>query len=237
MSAAPTVSHPLCARLYAKQANGAEAKGLAEQRRAMLDGVAGSVVEIGAGNGLNFGHYPPAVTVVHAFEPDPYLRPLAAAAAAEAPVSISVGDAAAEDPSSRRRERRRRRRVFGPLLGQRHRPGRRRAPQGPSPRRRASLQRACRLRQTRMASAPAHRRRDALADRLRRLPSRPRYPCCPGAGRLRDPAGEALWLSRLRARPSQEPPARDRASRLGHCLQSPLSGQAGNTFFRLTVQP
>jgi ubiquinone/menaquinone biosynthesis C-methylase UbiE len=97
MSAAPSVSHPLCARLYAKQANGAEAKGLAEQRRAMLEGVAGSVVEIGAGNGLNFGHYPPAVTVVHAFEPDPYLRPLAIEAAAEARVSISVGDAAAED--------------------------------------------------------------------------------------------------------------------------------------------
>jgi ubiquinone/menaquinone biosynthesis C-methylase UbiE len=97
MSAAPTVSHPLCARLYAKQANGAEAKGLAEQRRAMLDRITGSVVEIGAGNGLNFGHYPPAVTVVHAFEPDPYLRPLAIEAATEAAVSISVGDAAAED--------------------------------------------------------------------------------------------------------------------------------------------
>jgi ubiquinone/menaquinone biosynthesis C-methylase UbiE len=63
----------------------------------MLEGVAGSVVEIGAGNGLSFGHYPPAVTVVHAFEPDPYLRPLAIEAAAEARVSISVGDAAAED--------------------------------------------------------------------------------------------------------------------------------------------
>jgi SAM-dependent methyltransferase len=97
MSGAPTVSHPLCARLYAKQAKGAEAQGLAEQRRAMLDGLAGSVVEIGAGNGLNFSHYPSAVTVVHAFEPDPYLRPLAIEAAADAPVSISVGDAAAED--------------------------------------------------------------------------------------------------------------------------------------------
>jgi ubiquinone/menaquinone biosynthesis C-methylase UbiE len=96
MSAAPTVSHPLCARLYAKQASGAEAKGLAEQRQSMLHGLAGSVVEIGAGNGLNFGHYSPAVTVVHAFEPDPYLRRVATEAAAETPRSIHVGGAAAE---------------------------------------------------------------------------------------------------------------------------------------------
>jgi ubiquinone/menaquinone biosynthesis C-methylase UbiE len=96
VSAATQVSHPLCARLYVKQANGAEAKGLAEQRRAMLDELAGSVVEIGAGNGLNFGHYPSTVTVVHAFEPDPYLRALAIEAAVEAPVSITVGEAAAE---------------------------------------------------------------------------------------------------------------------------------------------
>jgi SAM-dependent methyltransferase len=97
VSGASPVSHPLCARLYAKQANGAESKGLAEQRRAMLEGLAGSVAEIGAGNGLNFGHYPSAVTVVHAFEPDPYLRRLAAKAAGEATLSISVGDAAAEE--------------------------------------------------------------------------------------------------------------------------------------------
>jgi len=97
MSGASPVSHPLCARLYAKQANGAESRGLADQRRAMLDGLAGSVVEIGAGNGLNFGHYPPSVTSVQAFEPDRYLRRLAVEAAAETTLSISVGDAPAED--------------------------------------------------------------------------------------------------------------------------------------------
>ncbi len=97
VSTAGQVSHPLCARLYVKQADGAESKGMADQRRRMLDGLAGSVVEIGAGNGLNFGHYPPAVSTVYAFEPDPYLRSLATKAAAAAAVPISVGEAVAEE--------------------------------------------------------------------------------------------------------------------------------------------
>ena len=92
-----TVSHPLCARMYVKQADAAEAKGLADQRRRMLAGLAGDVVEIGAGNGLNFGHYPNTVTKVHAFEPEPYLRALAERAAENAAVAVSVGDAVAED--------------------------------------------------------------------------------------------------------------------------------------------
>jgi hypothetical protein len=77
MNRQATVSHPLCARLYVKQAEVAESKGLADQRRRMLAGLAGQVVEIGAGNGLNFAHYPESVTMVHAFEPEPYLRALA----------------------------------------------------------------------------------------------------------------------------------------------------------------
>ena len=32
------------------------------------------MVEVGAGNGLNFAHYPPSVTEVVAVEPEPYLR-------------------------------------------------------------------------------------------------------------------------------------------------------------------
>jgi ubiquinone/menaquinone biosynthesis C-methylase UbiE len=96
MSRSATVSHPLCARLYAKQAEAAESRGLADQRRRMLAGLAGHVVEIGAGNGLNFAHYPDSVTMVHAFEPDPYLRALAIRVAENAPV-VSVGEAIAED--------------------------------------------------------------------------------------------------------------------------------------------
>jgi ubiquinone/menaquinone biosynthesis C-methylase UbiE len=97
MSRQATVSHPLCARLYAKQAEAAESKGLADQRHRMLVGLAGEVVEIGAGNGLNFGHYPSTVTAVSAFEPEQYLRALAEQAAENAPVAVSVGDAVAED--------------------------------------------------------------------------------------------------------------------------------------------
>jgi len=97
MSRQQTVSHPLCARLYAKQSQTAESRGLADQRRRMLAGLAGEVVEIGAGNGLNFAHYPQAVTLVHAFEPDPYLRGLAARVADDAAVPVKVGDAVAED--------------------------------------------------------------------------------------------------------------------------------------------
>jgi ubiquinone/menaquinone biosynthesis C-methylase UbiE len=97
MSRQATVSHPLCARLYVKQAEAAESRGLADQRRRMLAGLVGQIVEIGAGNGLNFPHYPDSVTMVHAFEPDPYLRTLAMQAAENAAVRVSVGAAIAED--------------------------------------------------------------------------------------------------------------------------------------------
>jgi ubiquinone/menaquinone biosynthesis C-methylase UbiE len=96
MSRRTTVSHPLCARLYAKQSEAAESRGVADQRRRMLAGLVGEAAEIGAGNGLNFRQYPATVTKVHAFEPDPYLRALAMRAAENANVSISVADARAE---------------------------------------------------------------------------------------------------------------------------------------------
>jgi ubiquinone/menaquinone biosynthesis C-methylase UbiE len=97
MSRQPTVSHPLCARLYVRQAGAAESRGLADQRRRMLAGLGGEVVEIGAGNGLNFEHYPGAATMVHAFEPEPYLRAIAVQAAENAAVPVSVVGAVAED--------------------------------------------------------------------------------------------------------------------------------------------
>ena len=70
--------HPVFARWYAKASPEMDAGGMAEYRRRALAGLTGSVIEVGAGNGLNFPHYPPGVTRVLAIEPAPYLRGIAA---------------------------------------------------------------------------------------------------------------------------------------------------------------
>lgn len=90
------VRHPIFARLYARISANAEAKGGAEHRQEMLAGLKGRVVEVGAGNGLNFGHYPATVTEVMAVEPEPHLRKLAQVAAEQADVAISVVDGPAD---------------------------------------------------------------------------------------------------------------------------------------------
>ena len=82
----PAVHHPVFARLYARMSPRAEEQGVAEHRDELLAGIAGRVVEVGAGNGLNFGHYPAAVTEVVAVEPEPYLRERALEAAALAEI-------------------------------------------------------------------------------------------------------------------------------------------------------
>lgn len=64
--------------------------GGAEHRRRLLEGLSGDVLEVGAGNGLNFAHYPPAVTTVLAVEPEQRLRAIAADAAGRAPVPVRV---------------------------------------------------------------------------------------------------------------------------------------------------
>ena len=56
--------HPIFAAFYDRMARVAERRGLAELRREVLQPAQGLVVEIGAGTGLNFRHYPPAVTEV-----------------------------------------------------------------------------------------------------------------------------------------------------------------------------
>jgi len=64
--------------------------GAAEHRRRLLAGLAGRVIEIGAGNGLNFAHYPLDVTDVLAVEPEGHLRKIARQNAARAPVPVEV---------------------------------------------------------------------------------------------------------------------------------------------------
>ena len=73
-----------------------EKLGLAKARRRLVAGLHGTVVEVGAGNGVTFEHYPPEVTRVVAVEPDPHLRDHARERAARAPVPVEVVDAVAE---------------------------------------------------------------------------------------------------------------------------------------------
>ena len=73
-----------------------ERAGYGERRDQLLAGLAGRVIEVGAGNGMNFAHYPPEVTRVVAVEPEPRLRVLAEAEAAKAPVPIEVMEGTAD---------------------------------------------------------------------------------------------------------------------------------------------
>jgi ubiquinone/menaquinone biosynthesis C-methylase UbiE len=73
-----------------------DAEGMAEYRQRALAGLAGSVIEVGAGNGLNFPHYPPEVTRVLAVEPAPYLRGIAVREAGNHGGVIEVADGVAE---------------------------------------------------------------------------------------------------------------------------------------------
>jgi ubiquinone/menaquinone biosynthesis C-methylase UbiE len=83
------VSHPLFARFFAQLSRLME-RELAERRRELLAGLSGRVLEVGAGNGMNFRHYPDAVDEVVALEPEPYLRAKAERAARIAPVRVTV---------------------------------------------------------------------------------------------------------------------------------------------------
>jgi ubiquinone/menaquinone biosynthesis C-methylase UbiE len=69
---------------------------IGDHRRRLLAGLVGRVLEVGAGNGLNFPHYPATVTEVLAVEPEPHLRRLALAAARQAPMPIRVVAGTAE---------------------------------------------------------------------------------------------------------------------------------------------
>jgi ubiquinone/menaquinone biosynthesis C-methylase UbiE len=81
---------PGFARAYERMSLEADARGTAAHRARLLADLRGSVIEIGAGNGLNFGHYPDTVTDVLAVEPEDLLRASAWRAAERASVPISV---------------------------------------------------------------------------------------------------------------------------------------------------
>lgn len=96
-AARDAVHHPLFARFYARVSVKAETRaGMAGIRERMLAGLAGRVIEIGAGNGLNFAHYPATVSEVVAIEPERHLRQLAVEAALRSDTPVDVAPGAAE---------------------------------------------------------------------------------------------------------------------------------------------
>ncbi|MHA6632051.1 class I SAM-dependent methyltransferase [Pseudonocardia sichuanensis] len=96
MNAGSGARHPVFARLYPRMSRAMDEGGLIEHRRRLLAGSSGEVVEIGAGSGGNFPHYPSTVSRVVAVEPEPRLREVAARAGADAPVEIDVVDGLAD---------------------------------------------------------------------------------------------------------------------------------------------
>ncbi|MDG9707168.1 class I SAM-dependent methyltransferase [Streptomyces sp. DH10] len=91
------VHHPVFARCYARVSATAETRmGVGRVRDRLLGGLSGRVIEIGAGNGLNFAHYPGTVSEVVAIEPERRLRKLAVEAALRAEVPVDVVPGAAE---------------------------------------------------------------------------------------------------------------------------------------------
>ncbi|MCI3278500.1 class I SAM-dependent methyltransferase [Streptomyces cylindrosporus] len=91
------VHHPLFARFYARISVSAETRmGMGGIRDRLLAGLSGRVIEVGAGNGLNFAHYPSTVSEVVAIEPERVLRQLAVENALRAEVPVDVAPGAAE---------------------------------------------------------------------------------------------------------------------------------------------
>ncbi len=97
MSPTAQVSHPIFARFWCWMSPRMDRGGAADHRRRLLEGLSGRVLEVGAGNGLNFAHYPSGVSSVLAVEPEVRLRRLALENGARAPVPVDVVGGVADD--------------------------------------------------------------------------------------------------------------------------------------------
>ncbi len=85
------VNHPIFARLWDRLlAPISQRRGADGHRRKLLDGLAGRVVEVGAGQGTNLLYYPTSVEQVVAVEPEGHLRRRAERAGASARVPFTV---------------------------------------------------------------------------------------------------------------------------------------------------
>jgi SAM-dependent methyltransferase len=92
--------HPIFARTWAALGSGVAGW---RDRDTLVAGLSGRVIEVGAGDGLNFEHYPGTVTEVIAVEPEPRLRARATErAATRTGITVVAGTAEqlpAEDAS------------------------------------------------------------------------------------------------------------------------------------------
>jgi ubiquinone/menaquinone biosynthesis C-methylase UbiE len=93
MSDLGAFQHPRFARAYERMSVESDERGGSEHRIRLLEGLSGRVIEVGAGNGRNFPHYPAAVTEVLAVEPEDRLRGMAerASGAVAVPVRVVAG--------------------------------------------------------------------------------------------------------------------------------------------------
>jgi protein-L-isoaspartate O-methyltransferase len=86
-----TVDNPFFARLWTF-VSAHQPESVRAWRREVLAGVAGRVLEVGAGTGTNFALYPDSVKEVGALEPELRLTPIARQAALSAPVPMPVSE-------------------------------------------------------------------------------------------------------------------------------------------------
>jgi ubiquinone/menaquinone biosynthesis C-methylase UbiE len=90
------VRNPVFARLLVQLRKYEPPEHLA-YRRELLDGLSGRVLDLGAGDGANFPHFPASVDEVVAVEPEPYLRQRAHRNAELASLAITVVDTLADE--------------------------------------------------------------------------------------------------------------------------------------------
>lgn len=97
-------SHPVFARLYDPVMRPIERRFLDEHRRYLVDGIAGSVLDLGAGTGAMFPYLEEATktgepVTLYAIEPDSHMRRQAAERARDLGLEITIEDASAETSS------------------------------------------------------------------------------------------------------------------------------------------
>ncbi len=93
---AESVDNPFFARLWSRMST-REPESIRRLRRENLAGLSGRVLEVGAGTGTNFAHYPATVTEVVAVEPEHRLAVIARQAADRASVPVTVSTDTVEE--------------------------------------------------------------------------------------------------------------------------------------------